>query len=197
MLAANSTDPAPFDGVAVLTLLFAAVGFLVACWAAFSSHRSAEEAKRSAVAAEDSAKEAKRANHLAERPDVRIQLGQAPDITHALGITIRSDTALQSIRIEKVETFINDKAVIAGEWKPSFVAQRSTAALENYDNTIVFSDVKVNHPLFVTWVPWHGHQGKRFNVRLDLAVECIADEGRSWTLAKTVQYDMPGVRGVQ
>lgn len=187
----------PFNGVDVLMLLFTAAGFSFAVWAAVSAHRSAEAAKRSANAASDSVKEAKRANHLAERPEIAIELGRAGDIHFALGIIFRSDTELKSLRITKTETFINGRAIVSGEWRASVVAQHSVGQSEHYGNTLVFSEVKVNRPLFVTWIPWHGHQGRHFQLRIDLDLLCVGYDGREWSLAKSIEHQMPGARGVQ
>lgn len=191
-----AADPAPFNGVDVLMLVFAVIAAMAAIWAAVSAHSSAGSSGRSATAAENSAAEARKANDLAERPDVSFTLGNAPDINSALGITFRSDTALKWIRITKVETYINGRAMITGEWKPSFVAQRSVGTSENYGNTLVFSDVKINHPLFVTWIPWFGHEGRRFELRIDMAIECIGHDGREWSMPKTLEHTMPGARSI-
>lgn len=149
---------------------------------------SAQSSLRSATAAEQASEEAKRANDLSERPDVSLEVVQAADIYYALGIAFRSDTALDSLRITKTHTVINGQAITSGEWRPTFTAQHAAHAQEEHNGAITFKGVQVNQPIYVTWMPWHGHIGKEFHLRLDFDLLCVAGD-RQWSLARSIVYD--------
>lgn len=155
------------------------IGTALAAWAGVSAHQSKE-------AADASAKEAKRANDFAERPDVTLEVGAAEDLYGCLSIAFRSDTALDSLRITKTHTVIDGQVSSSGQWRVSVTSQYA-AGTKDEESTITFSGVQVNRPVYVTWIPWDGHMGTVFDLRLDFDLLCVAAD-RQWTLARSIEH---------